>query len=134
MKLIHTPPETTAGPSDWFTGNVWIDQLITAADGPKRLQAANVHFTPGARTAWHRHDGGQVIYVIEGVGRAQSRGGKLQEIRPGDTVSFEPGEWHWHGAAPGKFMSHIAMQVVEESHEAAEWGEPVTDEEYTAQP
>jgi quercetin dioxygenase-like cupin family protein len=134
MKLIHTPLETTAGPHSWFTGNVWIDQLIAADDGPKRLQAANVHFTPGARTAWHQHDGGQVIYVVEGIGRAQSRGGKIQEIRPGDTVAFEPGEWHWHGAAPGKFMVHIAMQVVEEGHEAAEWGEHVTDEEYTAKP
>jgi len=134
MKLTHTPAKTAAGPKDWFTGNVWIDQIITADDGPKRLQAASVHFTPGARTAWHRHDGGQVIHVIEGVGRAQSRGGKIQEIRAGDTVAFKPGEWHWHGSAPGKFMMHIAMQVVEEGHEAAEWGEHVTEAEYTAKP
>jgi quercetin dioxygenase-like cupin family protein len=134
MKLIHTPADTADGPSDWFTGGVWIDQLITAADGPSHLQAANVHFTPGARTAWHRHDGGQVIYVLEGIGRAQSRGGKIQEIRAGDSVAFEPGEWHWHGAAPGKIMTHIAMQVIEEGHEAAEWGEQVTEEEYTTKP
>jgi quercetin dioxygenase-like cupin family protein len=134
MKVIRNDKDTSPGPKDWFTGSVWIDQLITAADGPKRLQAAAVHFTPNARTAWHQHDGGQVIYVIEGVGRAQSRDGKVQEIRPGDTVAFEPGEWHWHGAAPGKFMVHIAIQVVEDGHEPAQWGEPVTDEEYNNQP
>jgi quercetin dioxygenase-like cupin family protein len=134
MKLIHTSPEATPGPGDSFTGSVWIDQLIAAAEGPGRLQAANVHFAPGGRTVWHRHDGGQVIYVIEGVGRAQSRGGKIQEICPGDSIAFDPGEWHWHGSAPGKLMAHVAMQVVEEGHEPAEWGEPVTEEEYLAKP
>ena len=131
MKLTHTSSETAAGSEGWFTGSVWINQIISAKDGPKRLQAANVHFTPAARTRWHQHDGGQVIYVIEGIGRVQSRGGKVQEIRPGDTVAFEPGEWHWHGAAPNKFMLHTAMQVVEDGREVAEWGDEVTDKEYT---
>ena len=94
---------------------------------------SNVHFAPGARTAWHQHDGGQVIFVTEGVGRAQSRGGKIQEIRPGDTVVFGPGELHWHGAAPDRFVVHTAMQEVEKGGEAAEWREQVTDEEYTAE-
>jgi quercetin dioxygenase-like cupin family protein len=132
MKLIHAQPVTSAGPGEWFTGEVWIDSVVGAADSPARLQAAAVHFAPGARTAWHRHPNGQVVYVTEGIGRAQSRGGEVQEIRAGDTVVFEPGEWHWHGAAPGKFMVHIAMHEVGEDGQAAEWGEHVTDAEYTA--
>jgi quercetin dioxygenase-like cupin family protein len=133
MERIPTPPQTMAGPSDWFTGAVWIDPILTAEKSPGRLQAVNVHFSPGARTHWHQHDGGQAIYVTEGIGRAQSRGGRLQEIRPGDTVVFAPGEWHWHGAAPGKFMIHIAMQEVEQDGKSAEWGDPVSDDDYTAE-
>ena len=77
-----------------------------------RLSASAVHFTPGARTAWHTHPYGQTIYVVEGVGLAQRRGGPIEKIRPGDRVFFEPGEDHWHGAAPDRFMMHIAMLEV----------------------
>ena len=77
--------------------------------------AALVHFTPGARTAWHTHPHGQTIFVTEGVGRCQREGGPIEEIRPGDRVFFEPGENHWHGAAPNRFMAHIAMQQNDES-------------------
>ena len=133
MEVLRTRPRTMAGPENWFKGQVWVDEVVGAADSPGRLQAFNVHFAPGARTAWHQHDGGQVIFVTEGVGRAQSRGEKIQEIRPGDTVVFGPGELHWHGAAPDRFVVHTAMQEVGKGGEAAEWREQVTDEEYTAE-
>jgi quercetin dioxygenase-like cupin family protein len=131
VKFIPTRPESSAGPAEWFTGTVWFDEVI-AGDGPGGLRAFSVHFAPGALTAWHQHSGGQVIYVTEGVGRAQSRAGDVREIRAGDTVVFESGEWHWHGAAPGRFMTHLAMQLVPEGAQPAEWGDPVTDAEYTA--
>ena len=78
---------------------------------PEREQ---VHFTPGAHTAWHTHPNGQTIYVLEGVGHAQRRGGPIEVIRPGDRVFFEPGEEHWHGATATRFMTHIAMVEVDE--------------------
>ena len=102
------------------------------APGPSRLQAASVHFTPGARTAWHTHPFGQTIYVTEGVGLCQRRGGPVEVIRPGDRVYFEPGEDHWHGATPSRFMTHIAMQEVADDGCPVAWGEHVTDEEYAA--
>ena len=83
MDVKHERPGTMPGPAEWFTGQVWLDVIADAAESPGRLQVYNVHFTPGARTAWHQHDVGQVIYVTEGVGRAQSRGGPVREIRPG---------------------------------------------------
>ena len=89
-----------------------------------------MHFTPGARTAWHTHPSGQTIYVLEGVGRCQRRGAPVEVIRPGDRVFFEPGEDHWHGAAPDRFMTHLAMLEVDEHGQGANWGEHVTDEEY----
>ena len=93
-----------------------------------------MHFTPGARTAWHTHPHGQTIFVTEGVGLCQREGGPVEVIRPGDRVFFEPGENHWHGAAPNRFMAHIAMQQTDESGSPVTWGEHVTDEQYAAAP
>ena len=121
------------GPSEWFTGQVYIDP-VAAPSGPSQLSASNVHFTPGARTAWHTHPNGQTIYVLEGVGRAQRRGGAIEAIRPGDRVFFEPGEEHWHGAAPDRFMTHLAMMQVDDEGTTATWGAHVSDEEYAATP
>lgn len=131
MQITRNSLETGTGPSDWFTGTVYIDPVATASP-PSRLQAASVHFTPGARTAWHTHPFGQTIFVTEGIGRCQHHGGPVQTIRPGDRVYFEPGEDHWHGAAPNRFMTHLAMQQVDEQGGAVTWGEHVTDEEYKA--
>ena len=90
--------------------------------------------TPGARTAWHTHPNGQTIYVTEGVGRAQRRGGPIEVIRPGDRVFFDPGEDHWHGATPDRFMTHLSMVEVDDEGNSATWGAHVTDEEYNAAP
>jgi quercetin dioxygenase-like cupin family protein len=96
--------------------------------------ASNVHFTPGARTAWHTHPNGQTIWVLEGVGRCQRRGGPVELIRPGDRVFFEPDEEHWHGAAPNRFMTHFAMVEVDDAGTSATWGDHVSDAEYAAAP
>ena len=124
---------STKGPADWFTGDVWIDS-VAQPHAPSRLAVSAVHFTPGARTAWHTHPNGQTIYVTEGVGRVGRRGGHVEEIRPGDRVFFEPGEEHWHGATPNRFMTHLAMVEVDADGNPASWGEHVTDEEYAAAP
>jgi quercetin dioxygenase-like cupin family protein len=133
VQITRNSTETLPGPSDWFTGAVYLD-AVAIPSGPSRLQAMSVHFTPGARTAWHTHPNGQTIYVTEGVGRAQRRGGPIEVLRPGDRVFFEPGEEHWHGAGPDRFMTHIAMQEVDEAGSAATWGEQVSEEEYSAAP
>ncbi len=129
MEITRNELDTAPGPDDWFTGTVQIDTVADAPE-PSRLRALLVHFNPGARTAWHTHPLGQTIYVTEGVGRCQRRGGPIEEIRPGDRVFFEPGEDHWHGAAPNRLMTHIAMQEVDDSGDPVTWGEHVTDEEY----
>jgi quercetin dioxygenase-like cupin family protein len=131
MEITRNSTETGQGPADWFTGSVYIDVVATPS-GLSRLSASNVHFTPGARTVWHTHPTGQTIYVTEGIGRAQSRGGPVEVIRPGDRVFFEPGEEHWHGAAPDRFMVHLALLDVDDLGNNATWGEHVTDAEYNA--
>lgn len=131
MQLTRNSTETMAGPSDWFTGTVHVD-TVAAPSGSARLSASSVHFSPGARTAWHTHPNGQTIYVTEGLGLAQSQGGEVEVIRPGDRVFFEPGEVHWHGATPDRFMTHLALLEVDDEGNNATWGEHVTDEEYNA--
>ena len=133
MQITRNSLETAAGPSDWFTGAVYID-TVAAPSELSRLSASSVHFTPGARTAWHTHPNGQTIYVLEGVGLCQRRGGPIEMIRPGDRVFFEPGEEHWHGAAATRFMTHLAMLEVDGDGSAATWGDHVSDEEYAAAP
>jgi quercetin dioxygenase-like cupin family protein len=132
MQITRNTGETRPGPSEWFTGEVYLD-TVAAPSEESRLSASSVHFTPGARTAWHTHPNGQTIWVTEGVGLCQRRGGPVEAIRPGDRVFFEPGEEHWHGAAPDRFMSHIAMLEVGDDGSPATWGERVTDEEYEAE-
>ncbi len=129
MQIIRNTAETAPGPSDWFTGTVFIDP-VAVPSGPSRLSASSVHFTPSARTAWHTHPNGQTIYVLEGVGYAQRRGGPVEVIRPGDRVFFEPGEEHWHGATATRFMTHLALLQVDDDGNNATWLDHVTDEEY----
>jgi quercetin dioxygenase-like cupin family protein len=129
MQITRSSIATAAGPPDWFTGDVYID-TVAAPSADSRISASSVHFTPRARTAWHTHPSGQTIYVLEGVGLCQRRGGAIEVIRPGDRVFFEPGEDHWHGAAPERFMTHLAMLEVDAEGDAATWGEHVSDAEY----
>ena len=126
MQITGNTLDTNPGPADWFSGAVYIDTIAAAPP----LGAAAVHFTPGARTAWHTHPHGQTIFVTEGVGLCQREGGPIEVIRPGDRVFFEPGENHWHGAAPTRFMSHIAMQQANDAGEVVAWGAHVSDEQY----
>jgi quercetin dioxygenase-like cupin family protein len=133
MQITRNGLETNPGPSDWFTGAVYVDTVAAPSNG-SRIGAAGVHFAPGARTAWHTHPHGQTIWVMEGIGLCQRRGGAVEVIRPGDRVFFEPGEGHWHGAASTRFMTHIAMQQADEEGSVVTWGVHVTDEEYAAAP
>ncbi|MCZ8158555.1 MAG: cupin domain-containing protein [Rhizobiaceae bacterium] len=118
------------GPSDWFTGTVRIDPLFPVLE-PSRAAGNAVTFEPGARTAWHTHPLGQVLIVTVGCGRVQREGGPVEEIRPGDVVCIEPGEKHWHGAAPTTAMTHIAIQE-SLNGKSVEWMEVVSDADYDA--
>ena len=127
IKRIGSRP-SSRGPAEWFTGTVWIDPLFEANE-PARAGGASVTFEPAARTAWHTHPLGQTLIVTAGCGWVQREGGPVEEILPGDVVSFSPGERHWHGATATNAMTHIAIQEQIDG-KAVDWLEKVTDEQY----
>jgi quercetin dioxygenase-like cupin family protein len=114
------------GPADWFTGEVWIQPVLGAEVSPS-LRSAVVSFAAGARTAWHTHPRGQMIYVVSGICHARKEGGEVQHLNAGDVAWFAAGEKHWHGAAPGRPMVHLAVQEADEHGQVVVWMEHVAD-------
>ncbi|MFK0110681.1 cupin domain-containing protein [Streptomyces sp. NPDC091217] len=119
-------PATVKLPEQWFTGDAWAD-VIYRGEGPSRTRANMVRFAPGARTTWHSHGLGQALYIVEGIALIQSRGGRIVEAHPGEVIWTPAGEEHWHGAAPDRFMAHIALWEGDE----VDWLDHVTDAEYS---
>ncbi|GAA2631404.1 cupin domain-containing protein [Dactylosporangium fulvum] len=128
MEFVTKQP-TVKAPAETFTGDAWLD-VIAQGEEPSRIRVNVVRFAPGARNAWHSHAVGQTLHVTEGRGLIQVAGGEIVEIRPGDTIHTPPGEWHWHGAAPDHFMTHIAMWEAPAEGPEVQWGSHVTEEEY----
>ena len=128
MEIVKKQPSSKGAP-DRFIGDVWIDRLA-GTHPDEHIRVNVVRFAPGARNSWHAHALGQTLHVTEGIGRVQASGGEIQEIRAGDTIYAAPGEWHWHGAAPDHFMTHLAMWEVPAEGPESEWGSQVSDDEY----
>lgn len=134
MEIMRADARATKlAPADRFTGQVFQDEVVVG-QSPSRMRATNVSFSPGARTAWHQHPVGQVLYVVSGVGRVQLDGEQVQELRPGDTALIPPNTRHWHGAATDRFFVHLAMSEVNDQGEGTEWFDYVNDETYAAAP
>ena len=115
--------QTLLAPSEYFSGEVWQEFLVRPA-APSRVCMLRVTFLPGGRTHWHTHPAGQTLHVLSGLGNFQAWGGEVKVIRPGDTIWIAPNEKHWHGAAPGHLLVHLAIQE-EVDGVQANWLEPV---------
>lgn len=117
----------SVAPAQSFSGAVQVEMFHTPT-GLQRASAGSVSFAPGARTAWHSHPLGQTLVVTSGVGRVQLWGAAPQEIRTGDVVRIPPNVKHWHGAAPGSPMTHLAITEALDG-KSVDWMEKVTDEQ-----
>jgi quercetin dioxygenase-like cupin family protein len=113
----------TRSPSATFTGTIFMDPVLQA-DG---IMVNDVTFSPGARTFWHRHPGGQLLIVKAGRGVVVTRDGHAVVAEAGDVLWTPPGEDHWHGACAGSQLTHTAV-----SHGQTQWLEEVTASEYAA--
>jgi quercetin dioxygenase-like cupin family protein len=115
------------GDPAYFTGAVTLRPLA-GTEAPANVKLIRVEFPAGARTHWHTHSGVQVLFIAAGRCRFQHAGGPVEEAGTGETIWIPAGEKHWHGAAPGAPMAHVAVNIDFET----EWLEPVTDEQYLA--
>ena len=132
MKVVRASARSTKqAPPGNFVGTVLQDEVVVGA-APSRMRATLVSFLPGGRTNWHHHPVGQTLYCVSGIGRVQEKGKQVQILQPGDTVVIPPDVLHWHGAAPDRLFSHLAMSEITESGGATVWLDPVSDSDYTA--
>lgn len=111
-----------------FTGTAVITPLFPPNE-TTRANAGLVTFAPGARTIWHTHPAGQLLFITSGQGWVQEEGKERQTVNAGDTVWFAPGVKHWHGATDKTPMAHIAMTYMVDGKNV-DWLEPVSDEQY----
>ncbi|ALJ18671.1 (R)-mandelonitrile lyase [Microbacterium sp. No. 7] len=130
---MHLEPAqpTVKNPPERFAGDVWLDLIAAPHGESQRVTVASVRFAPCARTAWHSHANGQTLHITEGVALLGTRDGTVLRATPGQTVYTPPGEEHWHGAAPDRFMQHLA--IIDNGGDPSggtTWLEHVTDEEY----
>src|SRR2546427_7048817 len=114
MQVIRSQQmATNSGDETHFTGTVWVMEMVKVPP-PNGVNVYSVCFESRARTAWHSHPDGQILYVTAGKGRVIRADGSdalAFEIGPGDIVYIAPNEKHWHGAAPDNVFSHIAITL-----------------------
>lgn len=113
----------------YFSGKSYLARLT--GDARLNVPVANVTFEPGCRNNWHRHTGGQMLIAVGGVGYYQERGKAARRLLPGDVVEIPPDTDHWHGAAPDKWFSHLAVECNPQTNKNT-WLEPVSDADYQA--
>lgn len=129
MRIV-TPNDTQTrpGPEDWFTGSVWMD--ASPAGPSPDASVFRVFFEPGARTNWHTHPEGQILFVVTGTCRVAREGGPPTDVAAGGVVYVAPDEKHWHGANADSYMVHLAVSPAADSEGGTNWLEPVSDEQY----
>ena len=123
---VQSKKPSARGPATWSTGDVYIDAHLKPQPHSS-IAVSLVHFAPGARTAWHAHSNDQTLYVTQGEGRVQARGGPILPIHAGNVVHAHANEWHWHGTTPEHTMTHLSI-----TNGDASFGDQVNDAEYAA--
>ena len=117
------------GSKDWFTGTVWVKDLLAPNKMENLYNISCVTFEAGARTRWHTHPAGQTLLVTEGKGWYQEKGKAAQPLTKGSVVAIPKNTEHWHGAAKDSKLVHIAIPNVKDGGNIT-WLKPVTKEEY----
>lgn len=100
---------TPADPRN-FSGTAFT-RMMASAEESEAIKLYYVRFEAGARTFWHAHGGRQILIVTAGRCRYQRDGEDAVEIVAGESVTFEEGERHWHGAADDEAAEHIAVNL-----------------------
>lgn len=115
--------------NNYFSGDAWLNML--SAKEEYDVNVYNVTFAPGVRNNWHSHAVGQILLCTEGEGFYQEKGKPAQRLKVGDVVNIPANTLHWHGATADSRFTHIGI-TPKVKENTANWGEPVTDEEFAA--
>lgn len=128
--MISFTDKGTAAPAAYFTGTVWVNMNVTPEEG-YNINMGTITFEPTARTNWHTHTSGQILFVIEGTGYYQEKHKPIQLIQQGDVVKIPKNVVHWHGASHSSLMRHIAL-VPNYDTDITEWLQAVSDDEFNS--
>jgi len=111
VKLVarSTRPPRASDPANFVPAAT--TQRVLGAEDDQPVRLYKVAFEPGSRTFWHAHDAPQLLYGLSGTCVVVDRDGVELLLGPGDLVIVEPGEEHWHGAAPGGSGAHLAINL-----------------------
>ena len=110
-----------------FKGTAYLQSLVEA-DSLNPTSVGNVTFEAGAHTRWHKHPGGQILLVMDGVGYYQEQGQAKKILRKGDVIKCPSNVPHWHGASVDTAFAHVA--ITNRHLGETVWLHEVTDEEY----
>jgi quercetin dioxygenase-like cupin family protein len=105
IKLDPSDRRRDAG--EIFVGDV--ERLTAVGEGQSsELRLSEIHFKNGARNRWHVHTTDQILVCTEGEGIIATEG-EQHDLVPGVVALVGANTRHWHGAKPGKDMTHYAI-------------------------
>jgi quercetin dioxygenase-like cupin family protein len=89
-----------------------MDGMPPGEGAPARegVEGIVVQFAAGARTKWHSHPHGQVLFVLRGAGRIGTAS-EVLELHAGDVAVATANECHWHGASADDELVHLAVSL-----------------------
>ncbi|OKH87926.1 cupin domain-containing protein [Thalassospira sp. TSL5-1] len=136
MRVLRDGAGTSPVPEGISSGAFTVQMLLSSRTEGE-MTAMRAFVPPGIVTHWHSHPRGQLLFVLDGVGRVQrardnadddgAEGDDVVELHAGDAVWFAPNERHWHGAAADSSFEYLSVQPVKDGSAVA-WFEPVKQE------
>lgn len=115
-----------------YSGSVRVEESFQTSQ-PARLAGELLGFEAGAHSNWHTSPMGQALLVTAGKMIVQEENGPLEELFPGDVVTFQPNARHWFGAASDSIASAwVLAEAVNGSN--VSWQGQVSDSQYQASP
>jgi quercetin dioxygenase-like cupin family protein len=120
-------PKGEKSPNDHHIGTVYLKEL-NAPDSIFNYSIAVATFEAGSYLYWHKHPGGQILMITEGIGYYQEKGKPAQTVHKGDVIKCLPGVEHWHGASSQSGFAYIATTPSQKGKTI--WLQRVSEEEY----
>jgi len=107
VRVIHvTKAGRERSDNPIFVGEV--DYQTAVGEESRDLRLSEVHFTRGAVNKPHVHSTDQILVITEGEGLVATDA-ERHEVSAGDVAFIPANTKHWHGARPGKDMTHWSI-------------------------